>query len=128
MCCSAPSEILAIIALRNKDKLIKRTMGFIQRNLDLLDGFMSKYQNLFAWNRPRACTTGFMKLKEPVLKLGNGGAKGFCDLLRQEAEILLLPGAMYDYPDQFVRIGFGRANLPEALIALEQFIVAHELK
>ena len=69
-----------------------------------------------------------MKLKEPVLKLGKGSAKGFCDVLRQEAEILMLPGAMYDYPDQFVRIGFGRANLPEALNALEQFIVAHELK
>ena len=89
---------------------------------------MSKYQNLFAWHRPRACTTGFIQLKEPLLKLGKGSAKGFCELLRQEAEILMLPGAMYDYPDQFVRIGFGRANLPEALNALEQFIVAHELK
>ena len=127
MCSSAPSEILAIIALRNKDTLVKRTMGYIHRNLQMLDAFMAKYQNLFAWHRPRACTTGFMKLKEPALKLGKGNAQGFCNMLREEAGVLMLPGAMYDYPDDFIRLGFGRANLPKALAALEQFIAAHNL-
>jgi aspartate/methionine/tyrosine aminotransferase len=34
------------------------------------------------------------------------------------AGVLLLPGSVYDQPEH-VRVGFGRANLPEALGALE---------
>ena len=127
MCSSAPSEILAIIALRNKDALVQRTMGHIQRNLHVLDDFMTKYKHLFAWHRPRASTTGFMKLKDPVLNLGKGSAQGFCNMLREEAGALMLPGALYDYPDHFIRLGFGRANLPKALEALEQFLTAYNL-
>ena len=36
--------------------------------------------------------------------------------------MLLLPGAVYDEPGH-VRIGFGRATMPEALARLEEWIV-----
>ena len=35
-----------------------------------------------------------------------------------EIGVLLLPGSVYDQPDH-VRIGFGRANMPDALKLLE---------
>jgi aspartate/methionine/tyrosine aminotransferase len=35
-----------------------------------------------------------------------------------EAGVLLLPGSVYDQPGH-VRIGFGRANMPDALEVLE---------
>ena len=35
--------------------------------------------------------------------------------------VLLLPGAVYDEP-QHLRIGFGRANMPEALERLERYL------
>ena len=37
--------------------------------------------------------------------------------------VLLLPGTVYDEPGH-VRVGFGRANLPEALTALETALAA----
>ena len=35
--------------------------------------------------------------------------------------MLLLPGAVYDEP-QHVRLGFGRANLPDAVAALDAYL------
>ena len=37
---------------------------------------------------------------------------------RSRLGVLLLPGSVYDEPDH-VRIGFGRANMPDALGLLE---------
>ncbi|MBV9337122.1 MAG: hypothetical protein JO243_14655, partial [Solirubrobacterales bacterium] len=39
------------------------------------------------------------------------------------AGVLLLPGSVYDEPAH-VRVGFGRASLPEALAALESTLAA----
>ena len=37
--------------------------------------------------------------------------------------VLLLPGSVYDEPDH-VRVGYGRANMPEALERLETYLNA----
>ena len=71
---------------------------------------------IFEWYPPRAGTTGFVNLKGWLLKIGNGGASGFCEKLVNEKEVLLLPAKMYDFEDEYVRIGFGRASLSECLV------------
>ena len=48
---------------------------------------------------------------------GLGDLTRYCEQLA-EAGVLLLPGSVYDQPDH-VRIGFGRANMPDALNLLE---------
>ena len=48
--------------------------------------------------------------------------EAFCERLAAEAGVLLLPGGIYGHPGQHFRIGFGRRNLPEALVRLERFI------
>ncbi len=53
---------------------------------------------------------------------GSDGAEAFCTAVREEAEVLLLPATVYNFTDHFLRLGFGRANLPDALRALETFI------
>jgi len=122
ICSSAPSEILAIIALRNKDKLLDRTMQTIHRNLPLLDTFFSKYRRYFLWVKPVACTTTFVELLPPLLDRFGGSAESFCAHCRAQCDVLLVPAAMYDVTDKYVRLGFGRRNLPEALAALENFL------
>jgi aspartate/methionine/tyrosine aminotransferase len=71
---------------------------------------------LFEWNRPRAGTIAFPRLKAPE------GVLAFCQKLVNEAGIMLLPSTVYDYDDQHVRVGFGRENLPEGLAALETYL------
>ena len=109
ICGSAPSEILSIIALRSKEKIIDRHLARIKRNLALLDAFFEEFADRFAWVRPAAGTIAFPRLKGPV------SASDFCQRVVQEAQIMLLPSTVFDYGDQHFRLGFGRENMPEVL-------------
>ena len=83
----------------------------MRRNLPLLDGFFERHADTFAWIRPTASPIGFPRVS------GIGHLTRFCEQLA-EAGVLLLPGSVYDQPGH-VRIGFGRANMPDALNVLE---------
>jgi hypothetical protein len=53
---------------------------------------------------------------------GLGDLTRYCERLA-EAGVLLLPGSVYDQPGH-VRIGFGRANMPDALEILESHLTS----
>lgn len=116
ICSSAPSEILSIIALRNREAIVERHLGRVRRNLGLLDEFFTEHADLFEWVRPRAGTIAFPRYK------GTEGAYALCQRLVREAEIMLLPSTVYDYDDRHVRVGFGRENLTKGIIALNDFL------
>jgi aspartate/methionine/tyrosine aminotransferase len=115
ICSSAPSEFLAEVALRQRAALITRSLATIKTNLELLDGFFARWAERFRWARPGAGPVGFPQL------LG-GGVDAFCERLVKRAGVLLLPGSVFDDPGNHFRLGFGRANLPEALGELEKFL------
>lgn len=116
ICGSAPSEILSIIGLQSKDKIIKRHLERINRNLNLLEKFFDKHQNIFEWVKPKAGTICFPKLKADT------SAYDLCQKIVNEAEIMILPSTVYDYDDKHFRIGFGRENMPEALEKFDQYL------
>ena len=105
ICASAPSEFLTALALRHRQVLLDRNLAIVRRNLPLLDGFFERHAGTFAWIRPTASPIGFPRVT------GLGDLTRFCEQLA-EAGVLLLPGSVYDQPDH-VRIGFGRADMPE---------------
>ena len=111
ICTSAPSEFLTALALRHRQVLLDRNLGIVRRNLPLLDGFFERHAGTFEWIRPTASPIGFPRVT------GLGDLTRFCEQLA-ETGALLLPGAVYDQPGH-VRIGFGRASMPEALEVLE---------
>lgn len=117
ICSSAPSEILALIALRSNKTIIDRNIGIINKNLKLLDKFFKKYSQIFFWNRPKAGTVGFPKL---LLKKD---VSEFCQELIEKKGVLLLPSNVYDFPVNNFRVGFGRKKMPEALSKLEEFLI-----
>ena len=122
ICNSAPSELLATIALSQADQIVKRNLTIIEKNLDLLDHFFEKYAERFDWRRPAAGAIAFPRLH-------NGEtAEPFCERLVKEAGVLLLPGQLFDpaYASHF-RIGFARRNMPEALEHLDQFLSDHPM-
>ena len=45
----------------------------------------------------------------------------WCERIATKAGVLLLPGSVYGEPGH-VRLGFGRANLPEAVERLERYL------
>ncbi len=115
ICNSAPSEFLAAVALRHRQRLIDRNVGIIRRNVQTVDEFIGRHADLFQWIPPRAGSMAFPGY------LG-GSVDAFCDKLVREAGVMLLPGSVYDEHENHFRLGLGRDNLPEALARLEEFI------
>jgi len=66
--------------------------------------------------RPTAGPIGFPRVR------GVADVERFCERLADQG-VLLLPGSVYDEPDH-VRVGFGRASLPEALAVLDSALGA----
>lgn len=116
ICSSAPSEILALIALRAKDNILQDKLKIIRYNLSLLDGFFQKYVDLFSWIKPKAGTIAFPKINN------DDDSFYFCEKLVKDAGIMLLPSTVYDYGNKHFRIGFGRKNMPEVLEKFEKYI------
>ena len=116
ICSSAPSEILSLIALINREKIVENHLNRIKRNLALLDKFFEKYSSRFEWVKPKAGTIAFPKIK------GDFNSLDFCQKIVKEANIMLLPSTVYDYDDKHFRLGFGRENMPEALQKLEEYL------
>ncbi len=116
ICHSAPSEILGIIALRNRETIVGTQLSRVQRNLKRLDAFFEEYAECVRWNRPEAGSIGF-----PRIECADD-AERFCAELVERAGIMLLPGSVFSYGRQHVRLGFGREDLPEVLSRFEEYL------
>jgi aspartate/methionine/tyrosine aminotransferase len=112
ICSSAPSELLLALALRHGDALVERSRQLVVANLPRVDAFMSRRSDLFEWVRPTAGPIGFPRVA------GSFDVQAWCEEMAIKADVLLLPGAVYEEP-RHVRFGFGRENLPQAIERLE---------
>jgi aspartate/methionine/tyrosine aminotransferase len=118
ICGAAPSELLATIALRARDTVLRRNHALVQENLQRLDAFFSRHPDRFSWVPPRGGCVAFPRILdgEPV--------DVFADRLRRTEGVLVLPGTLFDDRDNHFRIGAGRRSMPDALAALQRFIAA----
>lgn len=120
ICNSATSEILALIALRAKDIILKRNREIMMDNLNLLDRFFESHRSSLTWIRPESGTMAFPELLLPI------SIDQFTQQLVEQAGILIMPGSIFDFPGNFFRLGFGRKNMPEILERFEQFLKKYE--
>ena len=116
ICSSAPSELLAAVALRHRERFAEKNRRLVLENLALVDGFVERHADLVDWVRPSASPVGFPRLHVP-------DSEAFCIDLAARADVLLLPGEVYDEPGH-VRLGLGRVRVPEALERLERYLEA----
>lgn len=114
LCNSAPSEILSLIALRAKDRVLERSRAIIGHNLELLDAFFARNDDRFAWVRPRAGSVCF-----PTLLRGD--VDEFAAALVEREGVLIVPGSQFEHPGNHFRLGYGRRDMGEALSRLEAF-------
>lgn len=118
LCNSAPTEVLSNIALKSAADILDRNCRLAERNLALVDRFFAAHTGLFAWHRPEGGVIGYPQY------MGAEGSEAFAERLIERSGILVLPASLFrsdlvSLPDDRFRIGFGRANLPEGLDALE---------
>ena len=115
ICASAPAEILSLIALRARDRVLARSRAIVDANLAHLDAFFARRGDAFAWVRPRGGSIAFPELlaSTPIDRFAQ-------DLLEAEG-VLLAPGSIFGHPGNHFRLGFGRTDMPVALGRLEAF-------
>ena len=117
ICSSATSEILAIIALRNADKILSRNLKIIETNLNILDEFFGRFNYIFSWQRPMAGPIAFPQF------LLEQDVEEFCIELVNKQGVLLLPASVYNFPEKNIRFGFGRKNTGESIDKLYEYLV-----
>ena len=115
ICNSAPSEFLAELGLRHRQRLVDRNLGIILANLQLLDVFFAEFSDQFEWQPPRAGSIAFPRLRE-------GKADAFCEALLKATGVLLAPSSMFEFAGEHFRLGFGRANMRSGLEALASYL------
>lgn len=120
ICNSAPSEILALIALRAKDRILKRNRAIVLQNVELLDAFVKRHPHSIRWVRPESGTIAFLELLLPIC------IEQFTEALVAKTGVLIMPAPIFDCPGNFFRVGFGRSNLPDVLNRFEQFLMTYE--
>ena len=109
-------EMLAEIAMRNRNAVLKKTQEAAGRNLEQLDRFMTQHRETLGWIRPQGGMSAF-----PWLVSGEN-ARPFCQASAEQG-ILLAPGDCFDAPPHF-RLGFAATGLefPKALDRLGEFV------
>jgi aspartate/methionine/tyrosine aminotransferase len=109
-------ELLATIAMRNRDVILNRTRETARRNLELLGRFMMEHSDVLGWVRPTGGLTAF-----PWLRSGEN-ARPFCEAL-VERGVSLAPGDCFDMPAYF-RLGFGatEGRFRQGLERLAEFL------
>lgn len=121
ICDSAPSERLAVIALKAREQILADNRALLGENRKLLDEFFSDYPALFDWQPPQGGCVAFPKLKATM------GVERFCAELVEESGVLLLPSSIYHSdllrtPADRFRIGFGRKGVPDALRVFREWL------
>jgi aspartate/methionine/tyrosine aminotransferase len=116
ICASAPSEVLALIALRARERVLARSREIVLGNLPLLDAFFERRAGTFSWVRPRGGSIAFPRLLSRSTTIDRFAA----DLVEAEG-VLIAPGSIFGMADGHFRLGFGRTDLREALAGLEAF-------
>lgn len=121
ICNAAPSEHLAVIALRARDRVLARNRAIVESNLPVFEQFFGRWSGELAWEAPDGGCVSFPRL------LTGEPTSSFCRRLVESAGVVLLPADIYRselaaVPEDRFRIGVGRRDPEPALQAFEAFL------
>jgi aspartate/methionine/tyrosine aminotransferase len=121
ICNSGPSEVLAEIALKARQRILERNRHLVRNNISKLGTFFAEFPELFEWREPDGGCVAFLQYK------GEDGVETFTARLVEEAGVLLLPSSIYrsdlgPVPKNRFRIGLGRDNMDEGLTAFRNWL------
>jgi aspartate/methionine/tyrosine aminotransferase len=125
ICNSAPSEHLAVLALRAAETIRARNRAIVAENVPHFAEAFARWPEHLAWEAPQGGCVCFPRL------LTGEGTDTFCRRLVEQAGVVLLPSDIYrsdlgPVPGDRFRIGVGRRNPDAALAALEAFLAAEQ--
>ncbi|MEV8314616.1 aminotransferase [Streptomyces sp. NPDC059900] len=109
-------DLLACVALENKDAILARSHRITRTNLAILDAWVAGRPDV-SYVRPASGTTALLRYRAPI------GSYEFCTRLLQETGVMFTPGAAFGI-EHTVRIGFAddTATLRTGLDLTGQFL------
>jgi aspartate/methionine/tyrosine aminotransferase len=121
ICNSAPSEALALIALKARDRILEKNRQIVRNNIRELNAFFADYSDLFDWKEPDGGCVGFIPYN------GKDGVEAFTQRLVEESGVLFLPSSIYhselnEVPANCLRVGYGRSHVPQGIAALCEWL------
>ncbi len=116
ICNSAPSEILALIALRAATRVLVRSRQIVLRNVQLFHEACRAHADVLSMVPPRAGSVAFARLE-----LGRPIAEVATELAHHHG-VMILPAEVYGYPGNYFRVGFGKENFSEGLARFVAYI------
>ena len=116
ICNSAPGEILAIIALQNKEQIVRRNLDIIRENIASAQEFFGRHAQHFTWFSPKAGSVAFPEW------LGLRPVEQFCQAVLDQQGVMIVPGSLFGFHGNHFRVGLGRRNLPEALAHVGDYL------
>jgi len=116
ICNSAPSEVLARMALGAQESIIARNLAIIASNRNAAESFCARHPSLLGWLAPRAGSVAFPQWRGalPVDEL--------CDRLVRSEGVLLAPGSLFNASGSHFRLGLGRRNFETGIARLEAWL------
>lgn len=111
---NGPGEILATIAMRNTDTLLRRNHKIVLENLGIAEHFFKKYKDMFQWVQPDGGSTAFPKLLRPY------DVTEMCDRAIDEKDLLIVGDRSFDMANNHFRVGLGRKDFGFALALFEE--------
>jgi hypothetical protein len=117
ICPSVLSDRLAQTALRsaNREKILARTRGILNKNFPLLEAWLKSHGGLFAYRPPQAGAITFARYNMKI------NSTSLVEKLIHDQSVLVVPGDHFEM-DHYLRFGFGSADayLAEALKRIDR--------
>lgn len=108
MCANQTNEYLGLMAVRAAPKLLAKNLSIIKANLKMAEPFFNEHSEKLNWIKQQGGSVS-------VFKINNTSAEKFCHRLASDFGVVLLPIKYMGYEDQYIRMGFGRANFKSSL-------------
>jgi len=124
ICSSAPSELLALMGLRARRRILASNRERLLRNIETARAFFERHREQMSWIPPQAGTISFPRLLTPDPGAARPwtGSEAFCEQVLRDTGVLLLPSTVYDYGDSHFRIGLGRDDSAFGLEVLDAYL------
>lgn len=114
--CGIFDEMLASVALKHSDKLLKRSQSIVKENLRILDNWVNSEPHV-SYVKPEAGTTALVYYDLDI------PSYTFCEDMYKKTGAFVTPGDCFEQPNS-MRIGYayGKQDLIDGLKAISEYI------